>query len=158
VAYYDPPKRGLITDAVALLRNLGADPLAAVNRDSFPENTVFAIPGCLVRLVANKFKKAWSFSRKELSFFCSAFEHLLRVLDYAELPAIQELIDLRMDFYVCQWIIAGRLIGVPELKRAGKVEHFNHSDFVEHVTLEQMNVAASLQDELASTVSGQSGG
>jgi hypothetical protein len=130
---------------MVLLKEAGADASIAPASQSFTEpNIVAAILLSVARLVVNRFKKAWSFSEKELSFVAAAFKHLTNTLRRLERPSDQELQDLRGDLLLCQWIVERRLIGVAELRRAADIEHFNQSDYVEHVTLEQMGVRASL--------------
>jgi hypothetical protein len=50
------------------------------------------------------------------------------------------LTDLRMDFSMCGFIVAHKLIGSPELRRAVNVEHFNQSDCASPVTFHEMGV------------------
>ncbi len=93
----------------------------------------------------NQVRNSWSFSVAELSFFCRTLERVLMMLRPAEVPSAEVLIDCRMDCYQCQYVIARRLIGIPEIRKAQSIEHWFQSDHVEHVTFQELGM---LGDEL----------
>jgi hypothetical protein len=72
-------------------------------------------------------KSTWRFSDRELAFFISTLNTLLEFLKAPESPPREELIAVRRDLYVCQYVIDCRCHGLPELVRARRVEHFRQS-------------------------------
>jgi len=64
-----------------------------------------------------------------------------KILDAAQPHAHTSLIELRLDLNTCEWIIENRMLGIPELGLAQNVEHYGQSDFVQHVTLEEMGLS-----------------
>lgn len=141
VAYYDEHKRAAIMELIAQLSRAGSEHAENLSRDDFAENVFIGAIWSLVGPLLNKAKRYWSFTEKELSFFRSTLETLLRILQLPEIPKNQELVQVRMDLYVCQWIIDRRMLGVRELRDVARIEHFNQPEFLEHVTLRQMGVA-----------------
>jgi hypothetical protein len=140
VAYYDEEKRHAIARLIETLRQAGAAHNPNVDPQSFSQSIFSALICQTLGRVINKIRASWSFSTMELSFIYSALRQLLNIIEGAKPQAFQELIDLRMDLYACQEILGWKLIGMSELRKAEKIAHFNQSDYLEHVSLQEMGV------------------
>jgi hypothetical protein len=124
--------------AIAMLKDAGARS-SSWNRYQLVQNSkLWDIPYLLTLYFYNPLKRSWSFSVQQLSYFSVTFERLLEVLGDAEPGANKQLIELRLDCFHCHYLIGKKLIGLPEIRKADAIEHFNQSDYISHVTFEDM--------------------
>jgi hypothetical protein len=140
VAYYDKAKQSQIVKVIGLLKDAGAGLDKVSSRQEFQQNGLWSVLRCSIALLCNPLKRSWSFSIRELSFFYATLEHLLRILSYAEPREKNELIELRLDCFYCHNIIGRKLIGVPALRKADAIEYFNQSDYLRHVTFQDLGI------------------
>jgi hypothetical protein len=140
VAYYDKAKQTRIAEAIALLKDAGAETDRVPSRQEFVQNGFLSVIRCSLAFLSNPLKRIWPFSIREPSFFCATLEHLLRILSDTEPREKGELIELRLDCFHCHYIIGRKLIGVPEIRKADAIEHFNQSDYVSHVTFQDLGI------------------
>jgi hypothetical protein len=140
VAYYDKCKQTQIGKVIAMLKDAGAAPDSAPRRQALVQNGLLSMVRCAVGLLCNPLKRSWSFSARELSFFAATLERLLRILHSAELPEKGELIELRLDCFHCHYIVEHKLIGIQEIRKADSIEHFEQSQYVNHVTFQEMGI------------------
>lgn len=139
LAYYDKAKQIQISKVIDLLKDAGAVLDKVPNRQELERKGWVSVVRCSAALVLNRFKRSWSFSKRELSFFSATLEHLLGILGHAEPPKTDELIELRVDCFDCHYLIAGKLIGVPEIKKANAIEHFGgQSKHINYVTFQDL--------------------
>ena len=85
-----------------------------------------------------RWESAWSFPQREVCYFLGRLEGLLRLLITPAKPDTQSLIALRMAFYQCEWIIGRRCYGLPELELADRIDHFNKTEWLPRVTLDDV--------------------
>lgn len=83
-------------------------------------------------------KKRWSFPASELHFMGSTLNSLVILLELPAKPDPAVLLSLRRDFCACESIIDGRCHGLPEIKRAKTIEHFQRPDWLPTVTLAEI--------------------
>ncbi len=142
--YYDAEKREGIASILKELTRLGGDlgnvpARAAIART--PLFPLFAPFRFLIRRIANLWKSSWTFSTDEVNFVLAKLTRFFHLLDGQEPGTHEELVNLRMDLSVCQWILANPTCGLPELRRARHIEHFGQADFIEHISLEKLVVS-----------------
>ena len=58
------------------------------------KNPVFGVVQCGVRLLLNRFKRAWAFSTQEITLFHATLRTLVDVLQRREIPKPERLIEL----------------------------------------------------------------
>lgn len=133
VAYYEA-RLTQIARLASILKATGAIEDEGLYRQPTAQTGALHILHCAVNAVRNRFKKKWSFSSQEVSFFLRTFDHLTQVAHKSSVTQ-SELIELRFDCFRCQYVIAHRLIGVPEIRAALSVEHFNQSQYIYHTKL-----------------------
>jgi hypothetical protein len=139
VAYYHG-KQPHIANAIAMLRDAGAVQDSVPRRHMLAESSLLSVARSITGLLCNRLKRSWSFSVDELSFFSATLERLRRILRHPVLPASEELIELRLDCFECHYLIGRKLFGVPEIRKADAIEHFNQSDHIRHVTFQEMDL------------------
>jgi hypothetical protein len=140
VAYYDKPKQFQISEVIGMLQDAGAVQDNVPSRQDLAQNGLWSIVRCTAGLLSNPLKRSWAFSVREMSFFSATLEHLLKILNNTDLPQKEELIELRLDCFECHYVIARKLIGVPEMQIANSIEHFNQSEYVSHVKFQDMGI------------------
>lgn len=140
LAYYDESRQTQITKVIGSLKDAGAELAKVPSRQELEPNSWLSFLRCSAALLCNPLKRSWSFSRRELSFFSATLEHLLWILGYAEPRENDELIELRLDCLDCHYIIGRKLIGIPEIRKADAIEHFNQSKYVSHVTFQDLGI------------------
>jgi hypothetical protein len=137
VSYYDNVKSAQIAQFISVLKAAGATHGESSMSHMENQDTLSNIIICAIKVICNQFKKHWSFSMEEVSFFCRTLGRLEDAIR-GDLPSQGELIDLRMDCWRCHYIIAQRLIGVSAIKKAASIEHFNQSEYIEHIKFEEI--------------------
>jgi hypothetical protein len=140
VKYYDKGKQAGIAHAIRLLNGTGAKTEGVPLAQGMVRGDLVGILGCVARLLVNPLRTSWAFSVEELSFFSATLAQLLKTLHSSELPQKGDLTSLRMDCYKCHSIIGRKLVGIPEIRKARLIEHFLQSEFVNHVTFQDMNL------------------
>ncbi|HTU19420.1 MAG TPA: hypothetical protein VMG10_15270 [Gemmataceae bacterium] len=141
LAYYDKAKQTRIRKVIDVLKDAGAGrERVASSQELFEQNGWLIVVRCSAALLCNRFKRSWFFSTRELSFFAATLEHLLGILGLAEPPETDKLIGLRMGCFDCHYIIAGKLLGVPEIRKANAIEHFFQSKHINHVTFQDLGI------------------
>jgi hypothetical protein len=139
LAYYAPSRRADILATTELMNSLlGRSGLC---REPPTRNEIEKLPlrvslwrACFGRWLA-RWERSWSFSPPEVCFIAAVLTSLLRLLDELQKPAAEALIDLRLSFCDCQWIIERHSHGLPELRLADEVDHFNKTDSLPRVSL-----------------------
>lgn len=139
-AYYRGDRRGFIAGAIGMLKGVGPTRGEATIRPNPSQLSPPNFARSMTGIIFNRFKNNWSFSLAELSYFHSILEDLLSVVDGDASPTGEELIRLRMACFECHHAIARKLIGVRELRRADRIEHFQASKYIEHVRLRDLDI------------------
>jgi hypothetical protein len=137
LAYYEP-KETNINQLIKMVTNAGAamdGPLGEAPESQF---TPLMMVREEARRLINPWKRAWSFSIGELSYFRATMARLLTIVHSPQMPPRDELIELRLDCFKCHYLIHRKLTGIPELTKASSVEHFLQSDCIDHFTLEEI--------------------
>ena len=134
-AYYRGDRRSRIAGSIGILKSVGATGNEAVTR-----HAPSSIARSAVGFIFNRFKKTWSFSLIELSVFRRVLEEVLKAIDRDHPPDGEELIKLRMSCFECHYIIASRLFGVSEVRRARQIEHFRASEYIEHMSFQELGI------------------
>ena len=89
-----------------------------LDRDQFLRGTfTWLLRRPFIRL-ANRTRSKWRFSRNEIIFIHQTFQCLLDILPLQPAPPALTLVNLRMDFFTCEYIIERRLDGIPEIEKA----------------------------------------
>jgi hypothetical protein len=133
VAYYNQPKQIQISEMIGMLNAAGAVKDKVPNRQALARSDFSSFVRCIARLLSNPLKRSWAFSVRETSFLSATLGHVSILLNSAEPPEKEELIELRLDCFVCHDLISRKLFGIPELRKADSIEHFNQSEYVSHV-------------------------
>jgi hypothetical protein len=136
--YYTGPRRDGLVKLVGRLRGLVRSNSVIPTRDRFYKQrwtTLIALP---FMAIINQTKSAWRFSEGELVFFAEHLGNLLEILPSGEPPPRAGLIDLRMNLFMCQWIIERHLFGVSELKKANNIEHFCQPMHLRHFLMNEI--------------------
>ncbi len=140
LAFFDEVKQSRIREMVDMLKKADSDLTGVPSRESFLANPLLVVASSAVFLIVNRLKKSWSFSAKQTTFFAASLDRLLGLLKNRQPPRREAVIDLRMDFCQCGLIIKHKLIGVAEMRLAEKIEHFNQSAFVNHVSFQDVAI------------------
>jgi hypothetical protein len=74
-----------------------------------------------------RWEKQWSFPEDELCITLAGLDALLGLLDAPARPDADVLIGLRMHFYNCQRFIGHRCLGLPDIEKAARIDHFDSS-------------------------------
>ncbi len=102
---------------------------------NLPEPGVFQV---FFGFCFGKRKKYWSFHILELVYFQQNLERLIAIIEGHEKPKASPLISQRMKLSWCQGIIKNRCLGLPELKPAQKVDHFDKTPWLPTVTVAEI--------------------
>jgi hypothetical protein len=140
LAYYHANKQTEIRKLLSELKWTGPNLHHVPKRGSFALDGFRAFASSLANLLINRMKKSWAFSEAETAFIAGTLAQLLGMLQNSKPPKTEDAIDLRLDFLECEFIIAHKLIGVPELRTAINIEHFNQASHITHVTFHDMGV------------------
>ena len=138
IRYYDPMKRKALASALEALRAVGTTDRGIPTREQFLRTCFFRPWTFLLNQLRESATASWRFSEDELAFLCATLAAFDSVLDSHVAREHAVLIDLRLDLCTCEAIIENRLIGVAELRTARNIEHFGQSDYVRHVTFEEI--------------------
>ena len=140
IEYFDSRKKAGIIAIIDELKNMDLEPGTVPSREHIAPNSWFDPFSFIFRRVTNPFRSSWTFSRSEIAFIRSKLEAFLGILNHSQPCESDVMIDLRMDLFVCSWMIRNRACGLPMLAKADHIEHFCQSDHVEHFTLEEMGI------------------
>jgi hypothetical protein len=143
LAYYDEPKQARSAALLEILKAAGAVPGNVPDRLSFEPNSFLYVLRSAAAILVNRLRLSWSFSVSEISFFSATLGRLLALLHCSDKPDGERLIDLRLDCCECHAIIRRKLIGIPELRLATSIEHFDQSEYVRHFTFEDIGIAST---------------
>jgi hypothetical protein len=136
--YYAPTKQADLRDLVDQLKPLVPSFPPMIERQRFSESVV---PWFLTRpfaVLANQKKTTWQFPLDEIVFLHQTFQCLIEMLPLQPAPPRLTLVNLRMDFWTCQYLIRRRLYGVPQIKQATRIEHFCQPEHIQHTELEDL--------------------
>lgn len=86
----------------------------------------------------NRFRNAWSFSIREILFMVQTLKTAVRHLEREEKPADPSLVETRRDLYTVEGIIEKKLVGVPALKVAARIEHFCQADHIQSIKMDEL--------------------
>ena len=115
------------------------EPLEPLSRDKVARTV--SVPG-FFRYYFGKWiaqrRTSWSFPAPQVRFLARVLHSLMQLLDEKHRPEADRLISLRMDFSVCQGIIECRCHGLRELERAKWMEHFQQTEWLPTVKLEEV--------------------
>jgi len=144
LAFYDAEKKAWLDQLLDISRIPGATPKQMPSALS-QRDPIMAIAASVIRIVQNQFRRSWSFSVVELSYIHCTLTDVHKILQERQPPSLEERIKLRMRLDDCRFIISQKLIGVPELRIIDRIEHFNQSEYVQHITLKELGVFDCLQ-------------
>jgi hypothetical protein len=142
VAYYDPDRLGTLEAVVARLRDVlpqtgvseGSPGFGEVYRPKVLRMAFVLLLGKLGLLR----KSTFAFRMPEIRFVLTKLQALVNLLGSKEKPAQDEIIAARMAMYGCQRLLEGPCFGLPELKRADRVEHFLYPAHWQPVKLDEL--------------------
>lgn len=98
------------------------------------------LPRLLVRSAVNQFRSSWSFDAHELDLVADAIRRLLAITRDDCVLSHRELLQLRKRFFECSYAIERKLIGLIELRRASRVEHWFNSESTQFYTIEELGL------------------
>ena len=136
--YYGSAKQRALREVVDQLKPLIPSYPPLLHRDQFSKGAFLSLLRLPFVRLANSTKRNWRFSRNEIIFIHQCFQCLIDTLPLQQAPPALLLVNMRMDFFTCEYIIKTRLHGVPEIDNASRVEHFCQSDYIEHVGIEDL--------------------
>jgi hypothetical protein len=143
VAYYDGTKRTQIAELIGFLKDTRLVRERTPSRKEFEIDRLWILLWRAAAGLWNPYRRYWKFDAREITFFFATLEHLLRLLEQAEFPGHEELIDLRMDCYGCHGVIGMKLVGISEIQKAKSIEHFHQSVYVRPVTFKDLDLLGS---------------
>jgi hypothetical protein len=124
--YYDVHKQDGLRRLQAKLKD--RLPAAQGAAQVIARNQLHAAPSLwrtLCGSVLARWQTAWRFSEQEIQFIAAALGNVLDLLAKTEVPEGEILQSRRRDLVDCQGIIEVRCVGLPELKRAQGIAHFD---------------------------------
>jgi hypothetical protein len=133
--YYDSEKRDFIRKVLAEIASLlqhGDGPLPCSHFSRLSIGWLVSYP---FRTLWNRHRTRWLFPEPEVRFLAETGRVFLDALSAAGDPSNHDLIQLKINLYVSAWVIERRLVGLPELRRAVKIEHFAPSPHQESIPL-----------------------
>jgi hypothetical protein len=136
--YYAPTKQAGLREVVNQLKPLIPSAPPVLERQRFSK---FVVPWFLLRpfaVLARQQKTTWRFPLDEIVFLHQTFQCLIEMLPLQPAPPSLTLINLRMDFWTCQYLIRRRLYGVPQIEQATRIEHFCQPEHIQHTKLEDL--------------------
>ena len=141
-AYYDLNRRN---DLESLVRQLD-DQTPPPYRNRIPPSAaelarITPAPGLFRFLFARwlgKRKRSWPFMVQEIRYLSSTLGRLRSVLEESRAPPNSSLIALRNELCNCSGIVEMRCYGLAELDRAKYIEHFDHTERVAHLQLNEI--------------------
>ena len=136
--YYQGERRHRLLDLLGELERLALRHPEGYSRDQWGRagpGWVLAYP---VLALINRWRTRWLFSEDQVSFFVTAMTRLVQALSCETQPTTALLIDLRLDLYLCQWILEKKLVGVPFLRSASTIEHFCQADHLPSISWSQL--------------------
>jgi hypothetical protein len=142
--YYDGGRLGKVESAVESLRALAPAPAASLSREQAFEVSVFRVLTYPVRIILNRFRASWPFQESELQFILQTLQAVIDLLKRRQKPEARNLVQTRMDLHACEVIIERKLAGVPEVRKAGRIEHFCQAP---HITPFKLEEIESLENE-----------
>src|SRR5262249_31818184 len=122
LAYYTAARRMDITQTVEAANQLlgrfpaCSQPPSPTEIHKRPSGS-YMVRNCLGRWLA-RWQTSWAFAAAEVCFFAVTLSALLRLLNEPQKPENDRLIELRMAFCDCEWIIESHCCGLPELDLA----------------------------------------
>jgi hypothetical protein len=141
-AYYSP-KQMFLRELIEMLRKSGGTPEFEGRPRALSQNELVNALRCAAYFLSSRLRKSWFFSSQEISFFAATFNRLLNAVRAATSPSKEELLFIRHSCLECQYLISRKLVGLPELRKAGSIEHWLHPEHLELVRLEDLG----FQDE-----------
>jgi hypothetical protein len=137
--YYRPAKIAALQRLAATLGEaLGSDFPAQglISREQAGKS--ISSPGIfryyLGHLIATR-KSAWTFPVPAVAFMAVTLNRLVTLVEATQKPDPSVLISLRMDCCASEWMIESRCHGLPELRRARRIDHFHRTEWLPYVTL-----------------------
>jgi hypothetical protein len=91
-----------------------------------------------LRFVSNPYRRRWAFPLEELAFFEAAIRSARQSIGTATCPPVREIEEARMNLATGGWLIERRLTGIPELRRAERIEHFGQAAHLERLTWDEV--------------------
>jgi hypothetical protein len=98
-----------------------------ISRSDFADLSLMHLPMIAARYLTNRFRKTWTFSTQELTFFAQAAGSALEAVSQIACPPVEDAIENRMDLAAAEGLIEMRLVGLLELRRATRIEHFGQA-------------------------------
>src|SRR5947209_18701509 len=103
--YYSESRLNQLEEAANSLRDFSAP---SISRYRMSEGAVWRVLTVGFGRLLNRFRSTWRFSLLEVQFLSQTLRAAVEFLRLPEKPHSEQLINLRMDLYACQWVIAGK--------------------------------------------------
>jgi hypothetical protein len=133
--FYDDEKRSILAQSLALLRPYDKIGLSKTQLKSVENRLAFVRA---IRFITNRWKTSFSISVYYLSFIRSALNRFWEVMHRPVIPSREEIIDVRMELWACQWLLDPHLASMKETAKARKVEHFGQSDYLQFIPISDL--------------------
>jgi hypothetical protein len=135
-AYYSLDKREGITSVIRQLQDLTPQALREMPPPSLKVlsriTPNYGLYCALIGRWLNKRRQFWRISVEEVLFLCSTLKRLLDMLELPEAPSFNARLEMQVDLVNCSGLFDYRCYGLPELKRARYIEHFDQTEWVQH--------------------------
>jgi len=138
--YYTEVKRRELFEIAQWLKSVLPATQPIPPRDYFGKIRLAYVLLLPLSVLMNRVRRRWRFAGDELLFLAASVDSVLTALSWESVPPPAFLIALRMDLFMCEHIIEKRLAGVPELKKAGNIEHFCQPCHIRHWRLEELHL------------------
>ncbi|MBW3598284.1 MAG: hypothetical protein KY475_13555 [Planctomycetes bacterium] len=136
--FYSERRRGLLNNCLEQLGMLLPPETAAPSREQV-ERTARWLPfTSRLRSVVNGRRPRLAVSADHLAYIDAALKQFRSFLDQPQKPNTHEIIAMRTELYTCQWLTRAYLAGDKAADAAQHVEHFNQSDYRQHVAIDEI--------------------
>jgi hypothetical protein len=137
--YYNADRRDRLRRVTARLSRV-CEGRSAPSRTSVLHLSTRCPLKIVAAMLANRLRNKWSFHPQEVAFIVSAMHAMTEFLAHERMPDSQSLVDCRMDLRASEDIIEMRLIRVPELRVAVRIEHYCQPAHLQSVSFADLGI------------------
>src|SRR5262249_22216779 len=136
--YYHSERLGMLECAVESLRGLAPAAATPISTDQAFRLRLWWILTYPARKLLNRVRAFWRFKETELKFILQTFQSVIDSLRRRHKPNARTLVQLRMELLTCQLIIERKMVGLPQIREAERIEHFCQAPHIKPFKLEEI--------------------
>jgi len=136
--YYDSARLEMLESAVESLLTVTPAAAAPASRDQAFRVSLYWVLAYPARIILNRFRSSWRFQETDLQFILQTFQSVIDFLRRRQKPEARSLVQTRMDLHACEVIIERKLVGLPEVRQAQRIEHFCQAPHIKPFKLEEI--------------------